>query len=212
MEEKESIFVENISKDKALKDYKNLLNVTRIKTAINYIDEKSTVLDIGCSYWYISYYLANEKWCKVDWIELNNDRLDLAKEYFPHKNINYKQADFTVMDNQKKYDFIILLEVIEHLENPFFSLEKIHWLLNPGGYLIISTPNANDYLQSLANLRLIGNGSFINVTSVGLSTAVSSGDNLVIVANVASGLVAGHLYELANNNDTTAYIEVETEL
>lgn len=40
------------------------------------------------------------------------------------------------------FDFILLQDVIEHVENPHALLEKLNTLLVPNGYILIGTPNA----------------------------------------------------------------------
>lgn len=41
----------------------------------------------------------------------------------------------------KSFNYVIMLEVIEHLENSFFILKEINRILKPDGILILSTPN-----------------------------------------------------------------------
>ncbi|MGA1869595.1 MAG: class I SAM-dependent methyltransferase [bacterium] len=43
---------------------------------------------------------------------------------------------------EQKYDFIILQDVIEHVEEPKKLLDELYSFLNPGGKLFIGTPNA----------------------------------------------------------------------
>ena len=63
------------------------------------------------------------------------------------------------------------------------------------------------------NLALLGVGGTIVVTSLSISESNHSTErNIVIDVNVASGLTAHATYLLRNNNDTTATIEIETEL
>jgi 2-polyprenyl-3-methyl-5-hydroxy-6-metoxy-1,4-benzoquinol methylase len=42
----------------------------------------------------------------------------------------------------REFDWIFLIEVLEHLENPQETLGDINALLKPGGRLVITTPNA----------------------------------------------------------------------
>ena len=44
----------------------------------------------------------------------------------------------------KRFDAIVAIEVIEHLENPYQFLKKAHALLKPDGVLIVTTPNVVD--------------------------------------------------------------------
>jgi len=54
---------------------------------------------------------------------------DLERETFPFES--------------GSFDGVLFCEVIEHLaENPVFTLSEIHRVLRPGGWLLVSTPNA----------------------------------------------------------------------
>lgn len=41
------------------------------------------------------------------------------------------------------FDFVVLQDVIEHVESPYALLDEIDGLLAPGGHVLIGTPNAN---------------------------------------------------------------------
>lgn len=157
MKKIKSTFVDQVSDQQLKNDYKNLCRSERIKVAMNYLDNNKSVLEVGCSYGNISYYMAKEKGCSVDAYEINHDRLSLAKKIFSHKNISYHLGDVTKLSKWNFYDVVVLLEVIEHVENPYEFLSHLKKLLKDRGTLIISTPNANDYLQAIRNLKLYTN-------------------------------------------------------
>lgn len=43
------------------------------------------------------------------------------------------------------FDFVVSVETIEHLENPFQFLREIYRVLKPGGHMIVSTPNVHSF-------------------------------------------------------------------
>lgn len=55
------------------------------------------------------------------------------------------------------FDYILFLEVIEHLYNPDFVISQISRVLKPGGCLIISTPNI---LNLGSRMRFLFEGGF----------------------------------------------------
>ena len=59
-------------------------------------------------------------------------------------------------DNKKKYDLVLLSDVLEHLYNPWECLDKIYNILNKEGYILISVPN----LQNLKYLNSVVDGNF----------------------------------------------------
>ena len=44
-----------------------------------------------------------------------------------------------------RYDTVLLLDVIEHLANPFAVIQSAASVLNPGGYLVLSFPNVRNF-------------------------------------------------------------------
>ena len=41
---------------------------------------------------------------------------------------------------ETRYDVIVMIEVLEHIRQPFEAIDNIHRLLKPGGRLVLSTP------------------------------------------------------------------------
>src|SRR3989344_2428414 len=79
------------------------------------------------------------KYCSC--IDLDKEKLNYAKKYL--KNTNLVLGDITnpKVLNGRKFDTIIMLEVLEHLEDDTGALKIIHSLLKKNGKLIISVPN-----------------------------------------------------------------------
>lgn len=99
----------------------------------------SKVLDIGCSTGLIGRKLI-EKSCKVTGIDNNKDALKIAAEYMPVINADLENIKITdVQDNA--YDYILLLDVIEHLKDHRDILDFIKSKLDVNGRMILSTPN-----------------------------------------------------------------------
>jgi SAM-dependent methyltransferase len=58
------------------------------------------------------------------------------------KGYNIICADAMTVDLGRQYDVITMGEIIEHVENPGSMLRNMRRHLNPGGQLIVTTPNA----------------------------------------------------------------------
>jgi len=65
-----------------------------------------------------------------------------------------------------KFDCVVAIEIVEHLENHFHFIRNIDSLLNVGGMLYITTPNVESSL-SRAKFFLNGNLDFFNKKEVG---------------------------------------------
>lgn len=70
-------------------------------------------------------------------------RTTLLASLFHHQGLKVDSFDLYFLPNQdiwqKKYDFIILSEVIEHLHYPLEEMKKLRTLLQPGGKIFIKT-------------------------------------------------------------------------
>lgn len=65
------------------------------------------------------------------------------KRFRYHKEIKFKHCDITrempFADNS--FDYVLLMEVVEHLRNPFVVISELHRIIKKGGFLTVSTPN-----------------------------------------------------------------------
>jgi 2-polyprenyl-3-methyl-5-hydroxy-6-metoxy-1,4-benzoquinol methylase len=77
------------------------------------------------------------------------------------ENFSIRQGDFIQFPSNKKYDAVVMGEVLEHVENPGSFLEKIHTITHDGSFIFITTViNAPvidhiylfDSIESLENL------------------------------------------------------------
>ena len=47
--------------------------------------------------------------------------------------------------SEQTFDGVVMVEAIEHLENPIAAIENAVRLLSPGGCLVLTTPNRSYY-------------------------------------------------------------------
>ncbi|MGE3609891.1 MAG: class I SAM-dependent methyltransferase [Bacteriovoracaceae bacterium] len=70
-------------------------------------------------------------------------RTTLLAQLFSQKGIEVDSFDYYFLKDEtiwnKKYDFIVLSEVIEHLRDPFEEMKSLKNILNPNGKMFIKT-------------------------------------------------------------------------
>ena len=105
---------------------------------------KLKILDVGCGGGLVSEGIA-KLGADVTGIDFIEENIRVAKKHAKQSKleINYIVKDFEKERLTSKYDVIIIFEVLEHLENWKFFLEKIQKNLKPKGVLIASTINRN---------------------------------------------------------------------
>lgn len=113
-----------------------------IRSAVIHGENKS-VIDVGCAYGYVLELLFSMGYhCYgTDFSEFAIAR---ARDSLP------KSISLEVSDVQKtipselfgvKFNFAVLMEVLEHLNRPQNVIENIYRSLIPGGWLVLTTPN-----------------------------------------------------------------------
>lgn len=136
------------------------INPLRLEFILNNFDKsirKKNILDIGCGGGLISELLAKKN-ANVTGIDENIYNIKQAKNHakISSLKINYLNKSLNSFNkkNKQKYDLILCLEVLEHVENVEESLEIISKLLKTNGTLILSTINRN--LKSLIFAKMFG--------------------------------------------------------
>ena len=112
---------------------------------------RGSILDFGSGQGRFLRQLQALKFGTIYGSDLMNRPDDLPLE------IKWLQADLNepLPVEEKLFDVVIAIEVIEHLENPRKTVREWYRLLKPGGKLILSTPN-NGSIRSLLALLLKG--------------------------------------------------------
>jgi len=102
------------------------------------IKPHTEVLDVGCNTGMLGKILHKKN--ILDGLDINPQALKLAKPYYRHLfNIDLTTSKLSSLT--KRYDYIILSDVLEHLPRPDQLLIKIKRFLKPNGFIICSLPN-----------------------------------------------------------------------
>ncbi|MGL5694998.1 MAG: methyltransferase domain-containing protein [Peptostreptococcaceae bacterium] len=125
------------------------------------IDSSSTVniLEIGCACGSTLLKLKEiYKECNLYGFDINKESTDIAKHI---DNANIQCADIENDDislEENKFDLVILLDVLEHLKDPWELMKKVKKSLKKDGQIIISLPNIMHI--SIVNSLIQGNWDY----------------------------------------------------
>ena len=107
------------------------------------------VADIGFGTGFGMHLLAQN--AEVTGYEVDKGSIDFAQSVFPY--LTFKQGDIR-KGIEGKFDFVIIIDVIEHIKQDKKALENVRAMLNPDGKLILSTPNRlSRYRKSSNHIR-----------------------------------------------------------
>ncbi len=114
-----------------------------LRTITNFKPTK--ILDAGCGIGSYVYYVAMlYPNTRIDGWEIDRKKLAFAKNFF--KDLRINNVHFTYGDITKKqegsnvYDFIMTIDVLEHIKDYRKALKNFYTLLKSGGYVYIHTP------------------------------------------------------------------------
>ncbi len=108
--------------------------------------EGKTLLDIGSGY---GYFLEEAEKLKLKTVGIEPSRklyVQSIKRLYTSLVINTDLLSFFKENQDKKFDSITAIHVIEHVLNPFQFIRQASQLLNRNGILYIETPNYDSWL------------------------------------------------------------------
>jgi len=102
------------------------------------ISTNTTILDIGCNTGILGKILFRKN--ILDGIDINPKALSKAKKYYRHLyHLDLSDSKLPVLN--RKYDYIVFSDILEHLPRPDILLKNTKKYLNKDGIIICSLPN-----------------------------------------------------------------------
>ena len=109
------------------------------------LDSSNTYFEVGPGHGiYFADAYEKQKFCNYIALDISSTSLDLTKRFLmaklkSHKNIEFINDDFLTFSNKHSADFLVIGEVLEHVENPVLFLDAAKELLNKDGKLFLTT-------------------------------------------------------------------------
>jgi 2-polyprenyl-3-methyl-5-hydroxy-6-metoxy-1,4-benzoquinol methylase len=110
------------------------------------------ILDFGCGKGAFSQRLIDEG-MTVDACDIDTSQIMAKVSKKIRLDLNKTEITETITD---KYDAVIAMEIIEHLQNPWKYTEDCIKILKNGGLIIFSTPNISNFVS---RMRFLMRGS-----------------------------------------------------
>ena len=104
---------------------------------------RGEVVDLGCGLGFgTQLFIRNAE--SVVGYDLEGDFIDFARRSFTNPKLNFHKADILnrgVDKIRRKFDFVVMIDVIEHIGYDQEAIKEASLMLAPGGAFICSTPN-----------------------------------------------------------------------
>jgi len=116
----------------------------KLKKAASLINPNSRVLDVGCWDGRIRGLLKN---CRYYCVDINKEQIiNLKKQGVKAEQIDLNKSKIPF---NEKFDYILLLDILEHIVNPENLLQESKKHLNKNGKLLITLPNDYHILNKI---------------------------------------------------------------
>lgn len=106
-----------------------------------------TILDAGCGDGFYSLYLARTApYLSVHAVDIDRDRVQRAQQIglrLGLKNLHFTTKSLLDLADENKYDLIVCVDVLEHIEQDSEVLSRLAVALKPGAKLVIHVPQSD---------------------------------------------------------------------
>lgn len=117
-----------------------------LKTISRSYPGEASVLDAGAGFGQYTWRMSrmNRKW-KIRAVDISDEYVEESKKFFESAGLSERivceKADLTALNDTGKYDLILCVDVIEHIEDDRGVFSNFFRALTDGGRLLISTPS-----------------------------------------------------------------------
>jgi 2-polyprenyl-3-methyl-5-hydroxy-6-metoxy-1,4-benzoquinol methylase len=115
----------------------------RLNLMAKFHSQRGRLLDVGCSVGTLMSVAKEMDW-EVEGLEPNPKAANLARK----QGFTVHEGFFTEEQVRKlpgEYQCVVMSDVIEHISDPVEALRLARELLEPGGFLLLSTPNLESF-------------------------------------------------------------------
>ena len=117
-----------------------------LKSLGSLLSSSASVLDAGMGFGQYSWWMALKfpSW-KITSADIKSDQVSDCNAFFSSAGLAGRvhaiEADLVTWRSDEKYDLILCVDVMEHIEEDRTVFSSFCSMTNPGGYLVISTPS-----------------------------------------------------------------------
>lgn len=105
----------------------------------------ANIFDAGSGFGQYSYFMAKSfPGAKILSVDVKDDQIEDCKYFFPKAgitNCEFKVDDLTKIELDNKFDFVLSVDVMEHIEDDIGVFKRFYRALNSGGRVLINTPS-----------------------------------------------------------------------
>ncbi len=108
-------------------------------------EKEISIYDAGSGYGQYSYFISkNLQPCKIYSVDVKEEWINDCKEFFESRKINnvsFGVEDLTQITHQNKFDLIVCVDVMEHIEDDIKVFQNFYSAVKDGGFVLINSPS-----------------------------------------------------------------------
>jgi SAM-dependent methyltransferase len=107
--------------------------------------KQEDILDAGSGFGQYTYFMSkNMKHANILGVDVKEDQIEDCKYFFQKigkSKCNFQISDLTKIDFNNQFDFILSVDVMEHIEDDFGVFKRFFKALRKNGRVLINTPS-----------------------------------------------------------------------
>jgi 2-polyprenyl-3-methyl-5-hydroxy-6-metoxy-1,4-benzoquinol methylase len=133
------------------KNYESYNKIIGNYQAVSCIENSTggSLLDLACGDGYITSILS-EHFTRIVGVDASGTHLEIARKRLP--GIEFHEKLIEELDTNERFDTVSMFNVLEHVIDPVFLLQKAASFLKEDGTMIVHVPNANAINRRIAVL------------------------------------------------------------
>jgi SAM-dependent methyltransferase len=108
-------------------------------------EKEISIYDAGSGYGQYTYFMTKHLMpCKVHSVDIKEKWMKDSREFFNRQkisNVDFAIEDLTNIDHQNRFDLIVCVDVMEHIEEDKKVFNNFYNALKKGGYVLINSPS-----------------------------------------------------------------------
>jgi len=108
--------------------------------------EDLNILDAGAGFGQYTFFMSslNKKW-NIKSVDVKQEQIEDCNSFFTkikrNDRVKFEYADLTKFREENKYDFVLSVDVMEHILEDVEVFKNFHYSMKPNSTLLISTPS-----------------------------------------------------------------------
>jgi len=111
------------------------------------LDRDCAILDFGCGEGALSQRLHDLGFTNITSVDIDQKSFKANTQFFQLDFNNSQKIKEFMNNSESKYDLVLGIEVIEHVENHYDYIRTLKSLTKKNAYILISTPNITSWLS-----------------------------------------------------------------